>query len=57
LDLPEWFPAYEYFEFAESNGDLWFVVCISKFLGVFLVELGGQFFVRVDLKGKCFGYG
>jgi hypothetical protein len=57
LDLRERFPPNENFKFAQSNGDLGLVVCVSEFLRIFLVNFGGQFFVRVDLEGKCFRNG
>ena len=55
MDLREWFPADEDFEFGERDGDFGFVVCVAEFGGLFFVEAGGEVFVRVDLEGEGFG--
>jgi len=57
LNLGKRFPADKDFEFGEGDGYLRFVVCVAEFLWVFLVKFGGEFLIRVDLEGECFGNG
>lgn len=57
LDSVEGFPASEELEFGERDCDLRLVVCVAEFLGVFLVQFGGQREIGVDLEGEGFAEG
>lgn len=57
LNILERFPAGEELEFRQRDGDLGFVVVVSKFLGVDFVQFFGELFVWVDLEGEGFGEG
>ncbi len=53
LDFVGGFPAGEYFEGTEGDGDFGLVVVVGELLGVLRVESLGEVFVWVDLKGQC----
>ena len=54
LDFWGGFPAGEYFEGAEGDGDFGFVVGVGELVWVLGVEFFGEGFVGVDLEGEGF---
>lgn len=55
--MGEGFPADEELEFGEGDCDLGLVVFVAEFLGVFVVDLGGEIEIGVDLEGEGFAEG
>jgi hypothetical protein len=51
LNLGKGLPSNEDLKFAESDCNLGFMVGVSEFLGVPLMQLCGKLLVRMDLEG------
>ncbi len=54
LNISQGFPASENFEFGESDGYLWLVVCVGELIRLLLMEAGREVLVGMYLKRKCF---
>lgn len=57
LDIVQRLPACEQFEVGQRYRDLGLVIGVPEFIRIFSMQLLGEAFVRVDLKGKSFAKG